>query len=90
MLMDKGIVMRRPVSVILNRGEGLKINKAELEKSLFRVSSVRPLQSGRVVQLQIEAVLGKLKKGLNVDHLRIYTNQTGRHVLEVPVQIQIP
>jgi hypothetical protein len=89
MLMDKGIVMRRPVSVILNRGEGLKINKAELEKSIFKVISTRQMGDRRV-QLQVEAVLEKLKKGLNVDHLRIYTNQTDEQALEVPVQIQIP
>lgn len=90
MLKEKEIALRRPVLVILNKGEGLEINKAKLETSLFRVSSIRPLQSGRVVQLQIEAVLGELKKGLNVDHLKIYTNQMDEQVLEVPVQIQIP
>ena len=88
MLMDKGIVMRRPVSVILNRGEGLKINKAELEKSLFKVISIRQLGDRRV-QLQIEAVLGKLKKGVNVDQLRIYTNQPDGETLRVPINLEI-
>jgi hypothetical protein len=88
MMMDKGIVMRRPVSVIFNRGEGIRINKAELEKSIFKVVSIRQL-GGQRVQLQIEAALGKLKKGVNVDQLKIYTNQTDEQALEVPVQIQI-
>jgi hypothetical protein len=89
MLMGKEISMRRPILVMLNRGEGLKINKAELEKTFFKVVSIRQLGDQKV-QLQIEAALGKLKKGLNVDHLRIYTNQADEQVLEVPVQIQIP
>ena len=89
MIKEKEIMMRRPVLVVLNKGEGLEIKKAELKNSLFRVSYVRPLQSGRVVQLQIEADLDKLKKGANLDQLRIYTNQTDETALEVPVQIQI-
>ncbi len=90
MLKNKQVGMRRPVLVILNKGEALKINKAELEKSLFRVVNIRPLQIGRTVQLQIEAVLDKLSKGPNVDLLRIYTNQGDGKVLEVPIQIEIP
>ncbi len=90
MLKNKQMWMRRPVLVILNKGEGLKIHKAELEKSLFRVVNIRPLQIGRTVHLQIEAVLDKLGKGLNVDLLKIYTNQKDVKILEVPVQIEIP
>jgi hypothetical protein len=84
-----GIMIRRPVTVILNKGSDLRINKAELERALFRVVSIRPLQPGRTVQLQIEADSGKLKKGLNVDHLRIYTNQTDGQILEVPIHFEL-
>jgi hypothetical protein len=89
MVKDKGINMRRPMLVILNKGDNLKINKTELWKSIFSVISIQPLQEGRIIQLQIEVALDKLKKGLNSDHLRIYTNQPDGQVFDVPVDFEL-
>jgi len=80
--------MTRSVSVILNKGTDLKIEKTELEKSLFKVS-VKPVQSGRVAQILVEPVFDKLKKGANQDRLKIYTNQKGGKVLEVPMRLDV-
>jgi hypothetical protein len=82
----KGMI--RSVSVILHRGNDLKIERTELDKSLFKVSS-KPVKSGRVARLLIEPVLEELKKGANQDRLRIYTNQKGDEVLEVPIRLDL-
>ena len=88
-LKNGSMAMRRPVLVVLNKGNDLRIDKAELEKSLFRVVSIRPLKTGTTMQLQIEAILDNLEKGMNVDYLRIHTNHGNGKVLEVPVRFEI-
>jgi hypothetical protein len=80
--------MSRSVSVILNAGTDLKIEKTELDKSLFKATS-KGVQSGRVAQIVVEPVLEKLTKGANQDRLRIYTNQKGNEVLEVPIRLDL-
>jgi len=80
--------MTRSVTVLLNKGNDLKIKKIELEKSLFRVST-REVKPGRMVQILVEPVLEKLGKGVNQDRLKIYTNQKGREVLEVPIRLDL-
>lgn len=77
--------MTRSVTVVLNKGNDLKVEKVELEKSIFGVST-KETQPGRMVQILVEPVLEKLKKGINLDRLKIYTNQQGREVLEVPIR----
>lgn len=79
---------KRPVTVILNKGNDLKINKVELEKSLFK-ADVKELTSGRTVRIFVEPISEKLKKGSNIDSLKIYTNQKDLEILEVPVRIDI-
>lgn len=81
-------VMTRSVTVLLNKGNDLKIERVELEKSLFRVST-RQIQPGRMAQILVEPLLEKLKKGANQDRLKIYTNQKGREVLEVPIRFDL-
>jgi len=81
-------VITRSITVRLNKGNDLKIRKVELEKSLFRVST-REIQRGQVVQVVVEPVLEKLRKGANKDRLKIYTNQKGREVLEVPITFEL-
>ncbi len=81
-------VITRSIIVRLNKGNDLKIRKIELERSLFRVST-KEIQQGQVVQVVVEPVLEKLKKGVNKDHLKIYTNQKGREVLEVPISFDL-
>jgi hypothetical protein len=56
----KGTQMRRPVTVILNKGADLKINNVDLEGWFFKVVDVKEIQPGRVYQIQIEALLEKL------------------------------
>ena len=81
--------MTRSVTVILNKGNDLKIEKVELEKTLFRVSNTRQVQPGRVTQILIEPVLDKLKKGANQDRLKIYTNQKDREELDMPIRLDL-
>jgi hypothetical protein len=80
--------MTRSISVILNKGTDLKIEKTELEKSLFKVS-VKPVQSGRVAQILVEPDYDKLKKGANQDRLKIYTNQEAGKTLEVAIRLDV-
>jgi hypothetical protein len=78
----------RSVAVILNKGSDLKIEKVEVEKSLFKVST-KLIKPGIMTKILVEPVLEKLKKGANQDRLKIYTNQKGREVLEVPVRFEL-
>lgn len=87
-LKKKSKFMRRPVMVILNKGNDLKIEKVELEKSLFKVVT-RQMQRGRTVQLMVEPIFDKLHKGPNEDRMKIYTNQKDSKVLEVPIRFEI-
>jgi hypothetical protein len=86
--MENGRLVNRWLTVRLNKGNDLKIEKLELEKSLFRVVT-KQFDPGRVVALSVEPILAKLKKGANADRLRIYTNQQEPRVLEVPVRIHL-
>jgi hypothetical protein len=79
---------RRSVTIILNKGNNLQIEKLESEKSLF-TAAVKTLRAGMMVQILIEPNFKKLKKGKNEDRLRVYTNQKGREVLEIPLQFEI-
>ena len=80
--------MTRSITVILNKGNDLKIEKVEMEKSLFRVST-RQVRPGRMTQILVEPVLDKVKKGANQDRLKIFTNQKDREVLEVPIRFDL-
>jgi hypothetical protein len=87
-LKKNGRSMKRPLVVVLNKGNDLKIEKTELEKSLFKVL-VKPVQPGRTVLLVVEPILEKVKKGPNTDRLKIYTNQKGCEVVEVSINFEI-
>lgn len=78
----------RPVTVVLNRGEGLHIDKVEVEKGLFKATS-KDIRPGRVEQVLVEPVFENLKQGKNRDHLKIYTNQKSRPVIDVDVTFEI-
>jgi hypothetical protein len=80
--------LTRPILVILNKGEDLKVTKVRLEKSLFKAAT-QGLQNNRMVQVVVEADFGKLKKGMNEDILEITTNQKGHEVLKVPVRFEL-
>ena len=80
--------MSRTVAVILNKGNNLKVEKVELEKSLFKVST-DPVRPGLMTKIVVKPVLEKLKKGPNEDRLKIFTNQKGREVLEVPIRFDL-
>jgi len=80
--------MTRPILVILNKGEDLKVTKVRSEKSLFKAAT-QGLQNNRMVQVVVEADSGKLKKGMNEDVLEITTNQKGHEVLKVPVRFEL-
>lgn len=87
-LKQHGRAIKRSVTVQLNKGNNLKIEKVELEKSLFKavIKEVRP---GRMVQLSVEPILEKLKKGPNADRLKIHTNQKNTELLVVPISLEI-
>jgi hypothetical protein len=80
--------MNRWATVRLNKGNNLRIKKMELQKSLFRVSA-QQTKPGRVIRIQIEPVLEKLKKGTNQDRLKIYTNQKGQEILEMTISLDL-
>jgi hypothetical protein len=88
-LTEKGVSMRRPVMVILNKGNDLRIEKCETKDSVFKVVSTRAMSAGRMFEIQVEAVIDKLKTGMNKDILKIHTNQKGNPVLEVPIQFEV-
>ena len=87
-LKKQGRFMKRPLMVVLNKGNDLKIEKAQLEKSLFKVV-IKQVQAGRTVQLMVEPILEKVKKGPNTDRLKIYTNQKDHQMLDVPISFEI-
>jgi hypothetical protein len=88
-LVERGGSMKRPVMVILNKGDDLRIEKCETQDSVFRVVSTRAMTAGRMFEIQVEAVTNKLKTGMNKDILRIHTNQKDKPVLEVPIQFEV-
>jgi len=85
----KGAQMRRPVTVILNKGADLEIKSTDLESSFFKVVDMKEIQPGRMYQIQIEAMLEKLDRGINTDRLKIHTNQKGTEILEVPIRFEV-
>ena len=80
--------MKRSVTVVLNKGNNLKIEKVELEKLLFKVAT-KEVKPGRMVQLSVDPILEKLKKGPNADRLKIHTNQKHTELLVVPISVEI-
>jgi hypothetical protein len=66
----------------------LKIEKVELEKSLFKAST-KPVKPGLMTKIMVSPILEKLKKGANLDRLKIYTNQKDRKVIEVPIRFDL-
>jgi len=81
--------MRRPVTVILNKGADLEIKNTDLESSFFKVVDMKEIKPGRMYQVQIEAILEKLDRGINTDRLKIHTNQKGTEILEVPIRFEV-
>ena len=86
-LKKTGRSMKRPVVVLLNKGNGLKIDRVEVEESLFKVVT-KEMRQDRVVELLVEPIFEKLKKGPNADGLKIYMNQ-GEYQVEVPIQFEV-
>lgn len=84
-----GASVRRSVDVIFNKGTDPKIDKADLENSLFKVVNVSEEHPGRIYRIQVEPRWEKLKKGVNTDRLKIRTNQKGAKPLEVPIVFEI-
>lgn len=79
---------KRPATIILNRGNDLEIRKLELEKSLF-TATIKNLHPGRIFHIVVEPDFEKLVKGKNEDRLRIYTNQRGNEIVEIPLTLEI-
>lgn len=80
--------MTRSVTVLLHKGNDLKIEKVEMDGALFSTST-RELQAGQATRINVQPVLENLKQGNNQDRLRIYTNQKGGKILEVPVTFEL-
>lgn len=82
-------VIKLSLMVVFHKRNGFEINKVELEKSLFKIhikeTAGGRMQKGRVLQLTVEPILEKLQKGPNTDRLKIFTNQKGHEILEVPI-----
>lgn len=54
-----GVSIRHPIKVSFNLGEGLKIEKIEMEKVLFRVTGEEKKGADNV-KLVVEPVIGKV------------------------------
>ncbi len=76
------------VTVALNKGEDFKVNKVEVEGCSFK-ALIHEKRLGQKVHILVEPILEKLQEGLNEDRLKIYTNQKGHDVLEVPINFEI-
>jgi hypothetical protein len=87
-LSEQGRALKRPIMVVLNKGQNLEIKKVEWEKSLFKAVP-KEMSQGKMTQLLIEPIFEKLEKGANEDHIRIYTNQKGNEVLEATVRFEV-
>jgi len=85
---QSGRPMTRSITVLLNKGNDLKIQKVESDKSLFKVVT-KEVKPGRMLQLSVEPILEKLKKGPNLDRLKIHTNQKHAELLVVPISLEI-
>jgi hypothetical protein len=80
--------LSRPVVVFLNKGNNLKIEKVTMQSSLFKVN-IREIQEGKRVELLIEPIFEKLKKGLNIDYLKIFIQIEKPKVVVVPIRIKV-
>ena len=87
-LKKTGRSMTRSITVLLNKGNDLKIEKVESDNSLFKAVT-KEVKPGRMVQLSVEPILEKLKKGPNADRLKIHTNQKKAELLVVPISVEI-
>jgi hypothetical protein len=79
---------QRPATIILHKGNDLKIEKLELEKALFKAAP-KVLKNGKMIQILIEPDFERLKAGKNEDRLIVHHNQKGHKALVVPVQFEI-
>jgi len=84
---------KRAIMVFIDKESDVEIEKVESEKSLFRVAlskiSMAPMIQDTMIQIFVEPILAKLKKGLNEDRVKVYTNQKGYEVLEATVTIEL-
>lgn len=80
--------MTRSVTVLLHKGNNLKIEKVESANSLF-TASTQELQPGRANRISVAPILENLEKGNNNDRLKIYTNQKDREILEIPLSLEL-
>ena len=87
-LSKEGRALKRPIMVILNKGQNLEVKKVEWEKSLFKAVS-KEMSKGKMTQILIEPIFEKLTKGTNEDHLKIYTNQKDNEILEATVRFEV-
>ena len=87
-LSKQGRALKRPIMVVLNKGNDLKVNKVESEKSLFKAVT-KEMSKGKMTQILIEPVFENLQKGPNEDHIKIFTNQKGNEVLKATVRFEV-
>jgi len=80
--------LSRPVVVFSNKGNNLKIEKVSMQSSLFKVD-IREIQEGKRFELLVEPIFEKLKKGLNIDYLKIFIQTEKPKTLVVPIRIKV-
>jgi hypothetical protein len=80
--------MTRSLTVLLNKGNDLKIEKVEIDNALFTYDT-QEIQPGRAMRITVQPALEKLKKGANQSLLKIYTNQKGHELEEVPIRFDL-
>jgi len=80
--------MTRSLTVLLNKGNDLKIEKVEIDGNLYTFLK-QEIQPGRATRITVQPALEKLKKGANQSLLKIHTNQKGRELIEVPIRFDL-
>ncbi len=88
-LQENATSFKRAIVIVLNKGEGLTVDRWESEESLYRVDRIEEIEPGRKVRLFVEPILDKVRKGKNTDRLKIYTNQNHGEMIEVPLQFEV-
>jgi biopolymer transport protein ExbD len=79
---------QRSVTVTLNRGNNLKIEKVEINEELFEVK-VKEVKAGKSYRIDVRLHPEKIPKGDVNEKMKIYTNLKDEPLKVIPIRIQI-
>jgi len=78
---------RRSVLLTLHKGNGLKINKVEVNQKLFD-AKVKELEAGKKYAIEVRLNRKDIGDEIVRETMKIYTNQKDDPVMAVPMRIQ--